>query len=284
MSSKYGFGLVRLARLSRRQLIAFALVSAVVNGIVTALVGAWLAQTYNGYHSRRQSVESIASLFYARRTRAGMVVSALRRNADEQEVRDRKRAYDEAYVEWNTNIRRNLFVIREVMGAKELANLEQVFEDSLVGALADMDRCLTKAYDERMAARSPLPVLEACRMPEVYQFALDCGAAFTNELHKMSQLTFLPFTVSKDALTKAEMRVKRDCTRPAAASKPPPPAQPAPPQATLPETPKPDETPKPADSKAAAEPAAAPEAPAPAAPGPEQPAAPKADATPQPSY
>ena len=217
MSSKYGFGLVRLARLSRRQLIAFALVSAVVNGIVTALVGAWLAQTYNGYHSRRQSVESIASLFYARRTRAGMVVSALRRNADEQEIRDRKRAYDEAYVEWNTNIRRNLFVIREVMGASEMANLEQVFEDTLVAALADMDRCLTKAYDERMAARSPLPVLEACRMPDTYQFALDCGAAFTTELHKMSQLTFLPFTVSKDKLAKAEARVKKDCTRPASA-------------------------------------------------------------------
>ncbi len=281
MSSKYGFGLVRLARLSRRQLIAFALVSAVVNGIVTALVGAWLAQTYNGYHSRRQSVESIASLFYARRTRAGMVVSALRRNADEQEVRDRKRAYDEAYVEWNTNIRRNLFVIREVMGAKELANLEQVFEDSLVGALADMDRCLTKAYDERMAARSPLPVLEACRMPEVYQFALDCGAAFTNELHKMSQLTFLPFTVSKDALTKAEMRVKKDCTRPAAA-KPPQPTPPAP-EPKLSEPPKSSETARPANGKADTEPAAGSAAPAPA-PATEQPDTPKADAPPQPSY
>lgn len=282
MSSKYGFGLVRLARLSRRQLIAFALVSAVVNGIVTALVGAWLAQTYNGYHSRRQSVESIASLFYARRTRAGMVVSALRRNADEQEVRDRKRAYDEAYVEWNTNIRRNLFVIREVMGAKELANLEQVFEDSLVGALADMDRCLTKAYDERMAGRSPLPVLEACRMPEVYQFALDCGAAFTNELHKMSQFTFLPFTVSKDALSKAEMRVTKDCTRPAAAKS----QQPASSQPKMPETPKSSATPIPADSKEGAAPAmdtAAP-APTPSPPGPEQPATPKADTPPQPSY
>ena len=44
--SKYGLGLIRAARLTRRQLIIFALISAVLNGIVTAFVGAWLAQTY----------------------------------------------------------------------------------------------------------------------------------------------------------------------------------------------------------------------------------------------
>lgn len=236
MAAKPGFGLLSTARLKRRQLIAFALVSAVVNGIVTAVIGASLARTYAVYHERRQSIEGIASLFYARRTRGGMVVSSLRRNADLQEIRDRKRAYDEAYVDWNTNIRRNLFVIREVMGAKELAKLEQVFEDTLVAALADMDRCLTQAYDQRMAGNSPLPALEACRMPETYQFALDCGAAFTNELYKMSQLTFLPFGgPSSEMRALAEARVKKDCTRPAPPAKPAPPVQPAeppPPPAT----------------------------------------------------
>jgi hypothetical protein len=44
--TKYGMGLLRSARLTRRQLITFALVSAILNGVVTACVGAWLAQTY----------------------------------------------------------------------------------------------------------------------------------------------------------------------------------------------------------------------------------------------
>lgn len=217
MSSKLGFGLLKTARLTRRQLVAFALVSAVVNGIVTAVIGGYLARTYAIYHERRQSIEGLASLFYARRTRAGMVVSSLRRNADLQEVRDRKRAYDDAYVDWNTNIRRNLFVIREVMGASQMAKLEQVFEDTLVAGLSDIDRCLTKAYDERMALRSPLPTLAACRMPETYQFVLDCGATFTNELYKMSQLTFLPFAgLSPQSRQQAEGRVRKGCTRPPA--------------------------------------------------------------------
>ena len=132
--SKYGMGLLRSARLTRRQLIAFALVSAVLNGIVTACVGTWLAQTYATEQSRRKSVETLAHLIYDRRTRAGMVVSSLRRNAAIEEIEYRKRAYDEAYVDWNKNILLSLFAIREVAGDLQFATLVKAFEDELVAS------------------------------------------------------------------------------------------------------------------------------------------------------
>lgn len=271
MSTKYGMSLIRSARLTRRQLISFALVSAAINGIVTASVGAWLAQTYSQHQSRRASVENIGNLFYARRTRAGMVASALRRNAPIEEVTHRKRAYDEAYVDWNTNIRKNLFVIREVMGKSDFAKLEQSFEDDVVGALSDMDRCLTKAYDERIASRDGVAVLNACKMADIYQFALDCGATYTNELFKLSRLSFLPFATREQDRLDAEARIKKGCTRPAA-------IMPAPAPATAPATPPtasatPSPTPPiaPADKPATADipsrtPAAAPPEPASATP------------------
>ncbi len=255
-----GIGLVRAARLTRRQLVAFALVSATINGIVTASVGAWLAQTYAMHQSRRQSVESIGNLFYARRTRAGMVASSLRRAAPLEEVQHRKRAYDEAYVDWNTNIRKNLFVIREVMGQKDFARLEQGFEDDLVAALADIDRCLTKAYDERIAGRDPVPVLSACRMADVYQFALDCGATYTNELFKLSKLNFNPFAASAQKREEAEARIKKGCTRA--------PAPPAPPVVTSAPTTAPGAAPAapaPGATPAATAPGATPAATAPGA-------------------
>lgn len=209
-------GLVRYARLTRRQLIVFALMSAVVNGIVTASVGAWLAQTYASYTAKRQSIDNISALFYTRRTRAGLVVSSLRRGADVDEVKDRKRAYDQAYVEWNANIRRNLFVIRDVMGARSFAPVEQTFEDGLVAALGDIDACLTKAYDTRVQGGDPRPILEACHMPDIYQFSLDCGASFTNELFKLTQLSFIPFFGNSTAeRAAAEGRITKYCTRPA---------------------------------------------------------------------
>jgi hypothetical protein len=215
-------GLIRAARLTRRQLIVFALASAVLNGIVTAFVGTWLAQTYATQQSRRKSVESLAHLIYERRTRAGMVVSSMRRNAPLDEVQFRKRAYDEAYVDWNKNILLNLFAIREVGGDMKFAGLEKSFEDELVASMADVDRCLTKAYDRKLAGEDVVPMLEACRTAQLHQFILDCGATFTDELYKLTRLSFSPFSNAKAERKRlAEINLKANCTRP---PEPPPPS------------------------------------------------------------
>jgi uncharacterized membrane protein YccF (DUF307 family) len=213
--SKYGMGLLRSARLTRRQLIMFALVSAVLNGVVTACVGTWLAQTYATQQSRRKSVETLAHLIYDRRTRAGMVVSSLRRNALPEEIQYRKRAYDEAYVDWNKNILLNLFAIREVAGDLKFTTLVKAFEDELVASMADVDRCLTKAYDAKLAAQDPAPLLDACRMATMHQFVLDCGATFTDELYKLTQISFYPFSRALEERKRlAEINIKANCTRP----------------------------------------------------------------------
>lgn len=231
MTSQRTLGLLRQARLSRRQLILFALVSAVINGIITASVGAWLGQTYAKYQARKQSIESLVHLVYERRTRAGMVASALRRGADIEEVKYRKRAYDEAYVDWNKSIMQNIFAVREVTGEYFLSTLEGHFQDGLVAAMADVDRCLTKAYDARIAEQEPKIILEQCRMPVMHQFVLDCGATFTNEVYKLTKLSFIPFnTQLSEGPEKAEQRIAKACTRPPE----PPPAAPVAPMMPAP--------------------------------------------------
>jgi hypothetical protein len=212
---KYGMSLVRSARLTRRQLIAFALLSAVLNGIVTACVGAWLAQTYATQQNRRKSVETLAHLIYDRRTRAGMVVSSMRRNAPLDEIQYRKRAYDEAYVDWNKNVLLNLFVIREVAGSLNFAPILKAFEDELILSMADVDRCLTQAYDHKLKSEDVAPLLEACHMPKMHQFVLDCGATFTDELYKLTRISFNPFSNAvEERKRRAEVNITANCTRP----------------------------------------------------------------------
>ncbi len=215
MSGHTSFGLLRYARLTRKQLIAFALVSAVLNGIITACVGAWLGQTYAKYQHRKQSIEDLVHLIYERRTRAGMVASALRRGADIEEVRYRKRAYDETYVDWNKNVMQNIFAIREVTGEYMISSLEKYYEDGLVAGMSDVDRCLTRAYDARVANGDPMAELDKCHMAENHQFVLDCGATFTNELYKMTKLSFFPVQSKAgiEGLETSERRIKTACTR-----------------------------------------------------------------------
>jgi hypothetical protein len=148
-----------------------------------------------------------------------MVASSIRRNAEIDEVRHRKQAYDEAYVGWNKNVMLNLFAIREAAGDLNVSSLEPVFENNLIAAMADVDRCVTKAYDVRLAGEDAKAVLEACRMAELHQYVLDCGATFTNELYKLTQLTFIPFT-GQFAKTKAlaETRIRHYCVEKAVVS------------------------------------------------------------------
>jgi hypothetical protein len=162
-----------------------------------------------------------------------MVVSSMRRNAALDEIQFRKRAYDEAYVDWNKNILLNLFVIREVGGDMKFAGLEKTFEDELVASMADVDRCLTKAYDRKLAGEEVVPMLDACQMAQLHQFILDCGATFTDELYKLTRLSFSPFSNAKAERKRlAEINIKANCTRPP--EPPPPPVAVAPPTGTLP--------------------------------------------------
>ncbi len=228
--SKFGLGLARYARLGRRQLIAFAILSAIVNGLVTAGVGAWLAQTYAAYQRKTVAIQSIADLVYERRTRAGMVMWSLKRNADLDELRYRKRVYDEAFVAWNAKTQRNVFTIRDISGQGGVTRLETQFQELLVPGLTATDQCITKAYDLKTKGGDPLPVLTACRMTDLHQFTLDCGATFTNELDRLTRLSFLPWGGYDVPMRKAsEARIDRACG-PEVFPKPladPGPAQPA---------------------------------------------------------
>jgi hypothetical protein len=243
--SKYGFNLARIAGLRRQQLIGFAILSAIINGLVTAGVGAWLAQTYAAYQKKTAAIQTISDLVYERRARAGMVVYAVRRNAELDELRYRKRAYDEAFVAWNKKVQHNIFMIRDISGQPGVTKLETQFQDMLVAALADTDRCLTKAYDARIKGEDGTPILEACKMAELHQFTLDCAATVTNELDRLTRLSFLPFSGPTDTQRLAvEARIDKACTRPVAAApvaaapvKPAEPMAAAPPPATEPPPP-----------------------------------------------
>lgn len=209
------FRLITDVGVTRQTLLMFTIVSAVLNGMVTASVGAWLTHSYATAQTRRASVNGLSTLLYDRRTKAGMVVSTLRRNGELEELKVRKRNYDEAYVDWNKHLRPNLFAIREVMGEGAYSELEQDFEKYLVDPLSKIDGCVTRAYDLKIGGLDALKELETCKMAALYQLTLDCGASFTNELSKLSRLSLLPFSgPGEPERAAARARISKSCDRP----------------------------------------------------------------------
>ena len=207
--------LLRESGLIRHNLIAFAILTAAINGLVTASVGAWLAHAYANNQSRRESVQGLADLIYERRTRGGLVVSSLRRGADLEELRYRKRAYDDVYVEWNKRIQTNLLQIRELIGAREANAFEGLMQDGLVPALTAMDGCLTKGYDVRIAGQDPVAIVDGCQYQMLHQFSLDCAKAMTDELHRLTRMSVLPFSgASRREIAESGARAESACRVP----------------------------------------------------------------------
>jgi hypothetical protein len=146
-----------------------------------------LAQT------RQLAVGGLSKYIYERRVRGEMLLSGMRRHADaptqesRAEVLARKRQYDEAYVNWNTNHQANLLLIRQVLGTSTYSDFEGLLEFRLVSQVfSPLDKCLTQAYDATIRNRDPRPILQACKANELVQRSLDCGYALTDELFRLS--------------------------------------------------------------------------------------------------
>jgi hypothetical protein len=136
---------------------------------------------------RQNAVQSLSRFIYERRARAEMLASALRRNVSLEEIVERKKLYDDAYVRWSTDHQANLLLVRQLLEEKQYSKFEELLECHLVGNIfAPLDQCLTAAYDRRLGGAAGGATLEQCSARQLIQRALECGYALTDELFKLS--------------------------------------------------------------------------------------------------
>jgi hypothetical protein len=174
----------------------------VVGFLLTGIVGTLVTRSYAERQAqqerrlaliedRKEAIQTLASFVYERRARAEMVASALRRAAREQEILERKRLYDEAYVRWNTSLQSNLFKVRDILGDQQYYEFEQHIETLLVPIYRDLDVCINGAVDQHMSGERASPIMDTCDIKSLLQLALDCGYAITDELYKLTDVSFL---------------------------------------------------------------------------------------------
>jgi hypothetical protein len=111
-----------------------------------------------------------------------MLQSALRRNASLAEVRRRKREYDESMVEWGALVQANLFMIRKITSPARYSDLEGRLERDLTPAFADVDSCLTDAFDAREREVSVDAVFKDCNISSRMQREFRASYVVTSKL------------------------------------------------------------------------------------------------------
>jgi len=132
--------------------------------------------------SRRGAVQGLSAALAQRRTRADLLASALRRDAPIDEVVERKRLYDEAYVQWGATQQASLLLRRLQMELKAPRWFGLLDSTLNGGILRPLDNCLTRAYDERRRGRAAGPVLDRCAATTLLRRAHFCSEALVDEL------------------------------------------------------------------------------------------------------
>ncbi|MEL6266808.1 MAG: hypothetical protein AAFR52_14380 [Pseudomonadota bacterium] len=174
-----------------------ALLSFVLSGVIASLIGYGLALRAEADRAaeadrrlRIAAARGFAELIGERRTRAALVASALRRRADTDELRHRKRAYDEAYLRWNVRIQSAMLQVRELVDAPDYSRIETVIEERLVvRLLSPADACLTDGYDAAIAGRGGAAAWDGCEGDRLRRQTRICGVAITDAIHALSRAT-----------------------------------------------------------------------------------------------
>ena len=157
--------------------------------------------------SRRaiESVESITSLIFERDARAELIASSIRRLAPVEELKERKKQYDEVYVRYNANLQSGLFNIRDRFHSINYNTFEDILMSSVQDLFVSEDRCITSAYDAAIRPPTPinqnqnatnasLDVLQSCSRSKNYETVtfdnihssiLRCEYTFSDNLFKV---------------------------------------------------------------------------------------------------
>jgi hypothetical protein len=162
--------------------------------------------------SRKSLIESISRSIYERRERAAMLRSSLLRGALRDEIKDRKKAYDETVVQWNSNLQANLFIIRDVLNANDYNTVDRALEQELIGKIfSPLDTCLTQAYDAYMFQAGGVPgrILEDCHSDALLKDVLFCGYVIADQLHVVAGRS--ASAVDPKMQKSVEDRISRNC-------------------------------------------------------------------------
>jgi hypothetical protein len=214
-----------LLNTSRLDVLKHPLVTISFGFVLTGMLGAYLNNRYQEDEKEREqfaqerkqhyelslkSVEDFTNLVYARRTKAAMLQSSLKRIAPKDELMQRKRDYDIAYSEWNAKLQTTLFGIRRLSGSATYSNFENLVETQLRRPFSLLDACLTDAYDTRAGMR--IKNQFKCDTDTLLQIALDCSYAVSDELYKFVAVDHqMPNVNKKDRIQVASTEIGRRC-------------------------------------------------------------------------
>lgn len=175
------------------------LLSVLIGFVLTGIIGTMLTNSYQEKEKKRllqreafQHIRQFDQTLNLRITESRYLSSALTRCVDKEILMDKKKAYDLAAKQWNTNLFSHLLTFREYADARNRIFIENNIENNLVPIFRAIDKCLTEEYDAVMKGATPdngAPLLcwladgelvYSVELSDVLKALSDCGYDIAN--------------------------------------------------------------------------------------------------------
>lgn len=193
--------------------------------LLTTIVGTVLTSWYSSRQLEQQkgieqikakqeaglaAISRISELMYERYTTAMFLASALKRDAPLEEIKERKKLYDDASLKWNTQIQNTQLIVRSITSDSAYSKTESFIQYGLTPHYSMIDRHLTAGYDAALRGQGwhygTTPVgreLTRC---------LNCNYAISNYLWTRANL-YGNEKNNEEKLVKAEKELAAACPR-----------------------------------------------------------------------
>jgi len=137
----------------------------IVGFLLTGIIGTGLSYYINSNQLKGQEIKArkengilainkISEMMYQRYTAAALLASSLKRNSAVEELKERKKMYDDAYFRWNTNILIIELTVRGLTSDTVYSKIEGKIEHCLKDHFSNIDQYLTDGYDARLEKRT----------------------------------------------------------------------------------------------------------------------------------
>jgi len=173
----------------RAEWLKHPLVNIVLGFILTGVLGTAITQHFLDQREqeklraqlaidKKQAIIQFSRINEERRVRGELVLNALRANANSDELKAAKQAYEKAYVTWSVERPATLLLFRELLSPENYQLVKARIEESLVGKIfTPIRQCLRESFahvDDKAAINK---TLETCQIDELLERGAACSQA-----------------------------------------------------------------------------------------------------------
>ena len=164
-----------------------SLVNMILGFILTGVLGTAVTQHFMGQREqeklraqhtidRKEAIQNFTKLNEERNVRAEILLSTLRSNSSNEEIKISRQEHEKAYIAWSVGRPGGLLLIRDLLSKNDYQLVKKVFQESLIEKIFNpISLCLSASLQLGTDREAVNKTLDVCRIDELLELSSTCS-------------------------------------------------------------------------------------------------------------